>query len=174
MKEKGFTLLEILVVVLIIGILAAIAVPKYQKATDKSRYSQLTLLTKAIVDAQLVAIMSGIEPNFNNLDISLPKGCSLNDERVYCEDKHLYCFINLNHSSNFYTRCEDTKLKITDMYTIRKETGNISQRDCYAHTMDLNDRANSLCKHITGSQTPFNDQIRTYTGYIAVKGYTFK
>ena len=48
MKNKAFTLIELLIAVLIIGILAAIAVPQYKKAVDKTRYSQMVWGIKTI------------------------------------------------------------------------------------------------------------------------------
>jgi len=46
-KNKGFTLIEMLVVVLIIGILAGIALPQYRKAVVKSKLAEVDLAVGA-------------------------------------------------------------------------------------------------------------------------------
>lgn len=78
-QKRGFTLIEMLVVVLIIGILAAIALPQYQKAVVKSRVMEglvnLRSLGKAVELCQMEHGSSGKYTDecsvFKNLSISL-------------------------------------------------------------------------------------------------------
>ena len=47
-NQKGFTLIELMIVIAIIGILAAVALPAYQNYTKKARFSEVILATSAV------------------------------------------------------------------------------------------------------------------------------
>lgn len=49
--QAGFTLIELMIVVAIIGILAAVALPAYSKYMDKAKYSEVILSTQAVKTA---------------------------------------------------------------------------------------------------------------------------
>jgi type IV pilus assembly protein PilA len=57
--QQGFTLIELMIVVAIIGILAAIAVPAYQDYTIRSRVSEAASLSGAVRTAMDVAYSEG-------------------------------------------------------------------------------------------------------------------
>ena len=82
-KSLGFTLIELLVAVLIIGILAAVALPQYEKAVEKSRMAEALSIGKTLDQAMAVWVLGqggypmenveflGTNPG-GELDIMLP------------------------------------------------------------------------------------------------------
>ena len=73
----GFTLIEILVVVLIIGILAAVALPQFQFAVDKARAMTHFQNAQGVVKAQQLYKMANgnYTGDFTALDVDWTKTC---------------------------------------------------------------------------------------------------
>ena len=69
--KRGFTLAEILIAVLIIGVLASIAVPMYQNSIDKSRWAKLISPSKTIANAEEVILMSNGAYTVNKDDLAV-------------------------------------------------------------------------------------------------------
>lgn len=74
-SERGFTLLELLMVVIIIAILASIALPQYLRTAERSRASEALQMLGAMRGAQQRAKAlspTGLYAKMADLDVTIP------------------------------------------------------------------------------------------------------
>ncbi len=77
MIQKGFTLIELMIVVAIIGILAAVALPAYQDYTVRARMSEVVLAASACRTAVSEKVQSNAGQNIASIASAGKWGCEV-------------------------------------------------------------------------------------------------
>ncbi len=168
--SKGFTLIEMLVVVLIIGILSALALPRYQLAVDKTHFANLQSQVKAIRSSfDNYYLATGEYPSsFDELDIdfssSYTKTNPLHEQCYVFKDS--YCCIgkHVTNYQNYNVVCGMNDYSFAYKYSVGKFT-------CVA--ANENNRAERLCNNISTNKyycgnhiSPYGHNTNNGNGYI--------
>jgi type IV pilus assembly protein PilA len=74
-NQKGFTLIELMIVVAIIGILAAVALPAYQNYTKKAKFAEVTTAVAAVKTA--ITVCAATENDLEDCDTAAEIGYTL-------------------------------------------------------------------------------------------------
>lgn len=61
-RPRGFTLIELMIVVAVIGVLAAVAIPAYDGYIKRARLSEVTLAMGSIMNAYITSVQLGRPP----------------------------------------------------------------------------------------------------------------
>ena len=139
-NKKGFTLLELLVVVLIIGILAGIALPQYKMAVGKAKFATLKNNVRAIKSAldRYYLVHDSYTLNLNDLDVEITDNeCYITSNRL------LYC------NKNIFGSTMSFRLGYNDRD---------GRQACFITSNVTNSYANKLCQRETGKTTPQEDK----------------
>ncbi len=125
-KNTGFTLIEMLVVVLILGILTSIALPQYQRAVKRAQGTEARVAGKAIMDAQNVYYMENKKydqyfwlNNGGNLTVKFPamKNFTLGTTHSAGCTTGTTCGFSLKHNvDNVFLVYKLVRGQLTDFY----------------------------------------------------------
>lgn len=158
---KGFTLMELLVVVLVIGILSAVALPQYEMVVMKTRFSSMRPIAEALADAQEIFYMANgrYATQFDELDLTPPMGGTLSNNEDGGQTVSYPNFVcRIQHGSGDVVYCSGAN---TGYYRIQLSPADTRKRLCYVSSSDVKkELKKKMCQSFGGELIEGSTWIR--------------
>ncbi len=155
--KQGFTLMEMLATILIIGILVAIALPEYKTAVANSRLSGVITNVETIANSlELYHLSMGSYPKngLTDLDVGI-SGCTLVNGVYNCDNGTAYAF-GISDEEQPLGGFLGAKQGLAFIQYLKEEPtiAKRNQRECWADSS--NELANRVCLNLEGVQQGTN------------------
>lgn len=142
MNRKGFTLMELLIVVVLIAILAGIGVPQYFNAVERERTVEAIGILTAIEQAQMRygAVNDAYASDFANLDIDLPDMTNANRDNITGTTMTTKNFTyTLSNTKVIATRTDNSYYLELTFSTVDPEDANFTPKTLYCYPTGSSD-----------------------------------
>lgn len=109
-KKNGFTLIELMVVIAILGILSATVIPLYRTYQQRAYGSEATMVMKQILDAQIIYFLdkNKFYPEEGGT-IEIYQNDPQNKAQIVDLSKALHVFIPVGHYLDYSILTDNTK-----------------------------------------------------------------
>ena len=142
--QQGFTLIELMIVVAIIGILAAIAIPAYNDFTIRSKVTEVINMAGVCKTSVAEYYQSkGVMP-----PTGLEAGCSTTDSLMATAPVVAAGVISVTAKGSLGTQLTANTSGLTLIYTPKLTSGAITAWDCFTGTSILAKYLPAVCRSI--------------------------